>query len=168
LGEAPTPRRPWVPVNVRATGFQKTHEIKTNVIEIPPMAAWRDVPQTERHENLVALVRGQLAEMLRFDSPERIDRKRRLMDLGLDSLMAVELRGRITNALGLEKPLSATIAFDYPTLDALADHLEDVIVGIVGPEPVSLADPLAARADELEHLDEEEIEALLLKKLQSL
>jgi len=174
LGETPAPRRPRVAADVRAAVIQKTNEIKTNQIKtseiktgevkIPPMAAWSDVPEAERHESLVALVRVQLAEMLRFDSPDRIDRKRRLMDLGLDSLMAVELRGRLAGALGLEKPLSATIAFDYPTLDALADHLEDVIVG---PEPASLADPLAGRADELEHLDDEEVEALLLKKLQS-
>ena len=92
------------------------------------------------------------------------------MDLGLDSLMAVELRTRLATALGLKNQLSATLVFDYPTLDALADHLERDILHLEPTKGVeqSVADPMAPRADELAHLADEEVEAILLKKLQSL
>ena len=47
-----------------------------------------------------------------------------LMQAGLDSLGAVELR----NAIGAEfsTDLPATAIFDYPTLFALADHLTTI------------------------------------------
>jgi len=136
----------------------------------PQTAAWPDMPPAERHENLVELVRQQLAEMLRFDSASHIGRKRRLMDMGLDSLMALELRNRLGKALRADSPLSATLAFDYPTMDALADYLErDVLRLEHGSSPARTApDNAAARAEELRQLDDENVEALLLEKLRSL
>lgn len=41
---------------------------------------------------------------------------------GLDSLAAVELRSEIANRFGISVP--ATLAFDYPTLDAMASFVE--------------------------------------------
>ena len=45
-----------------------------------------------------------------------------LFDLGLDSLMAVELRNRLQARLD-GRPLSATLLFDFSTIDALCAHL---------------------------------------------
>lgn len=47
-----------------------------------------------------------------------------LRDLGLDSLMAVELRNMLVREGG--HPLPATLLFDHPTLDALVARLGDV------------------------------------------
>jgi acyl carrier protein len=47
-------------------------------------------------------------------------------DLGLDSLMAVELRNGLRQATGLD--LSATALFDYPSLPALAGHLDALLL----------------------------------------
>ncbi len=142
---------------------------KDCAVEAAPMAFLTEATPEERHEKLVALVRAHIAAMLRFDSPERIERKRRLMDLGLDSLMALELRNRLAKSLALETPLSATIVFDYPTLDEIAGHLERDILRLPpsGDAPAA-ADALKDRADELDRLGDAEIEALLLKKLQTL
>jgi acyl transferase domain-containing protein/SAM-dependent methyltransferase len=43
-----------------------------------------------------------------------------LRQLGLDSLMAVELRNLLASAVG--RPMPATITFDYPSVSALADY----------------------------------------------
>ncbi|WP_050800088.1 type I polyketide synthase [Streptomyces himastatinicus] len=51
-------------------------------------------------------------------------------DLGLDSVLSVQLRNRLVSATGLRMP--ASILFDYPTPSALAAHLHDQILGVLG------------------------------------
>nr|VFK20028.1 MAG: amino acid adenylation domain-containing protein [Candidatus Kentron sp. LFY] len=50
-----------------------------------------------------------------------IDPKRPFANLGLDSIAAVRLSGELGKRLG--QPLSATLAYDYPTIDVLAQHV---------------------------------------------
>jgi acyl carrier protein len=78
-------------------------------------------------------------------APARIDPRRPLGAMGLDSLMALELRNRLESALG--RTLSATLAWNYPTVDALVDYLADqpAAPGARAPAPGAL--PSAAHAD---------------------
>ncbi len=133
------------------------------------LARLREAPVLERQEILVDLVRRHLTAVLGLDSAEEVDRKRRLVDFGLDSLMAVELRNRLGRALALDAPLTATLVYDYPTIDAIAGHLLSSVLQITGEsQPPAPADDGNARARELEQLSDDEVEAMLLQKLQSL
>jgi SAM-dependent methyltransferase/acyl carrier protein len=130
-------------------------------------------PASERNEIIVALIRSQLAQSLRVTDPESLERKRRLIEFGIDSLMAVELRNRLASALKLDTPLPATLIFEHPSIDALADYLEHDVLGYgENASPVSESqtktDGHAERVAELEDISEEEAEALLLRRLQSL
>ena len=51
-----------------------------------------------------------------------IEAERPLRELGLNSLVAIELRNAL--AASLQCNLPSTLAFDYPTISALARHLE--------------------------------------------
>lgn len=48
-------------------------------------------------------------------------------DLGLKSLQAIQLRQRLSEALGEAVELSATVVFEYPTIDELSQHLLDQV-----------------------------------------
>lgn len=47
----------------------------------------------------------------------------RFLDLGTDSLMAVELRNRLHSQFGGAFTINATAVFDYPTIGGLCEYL---------------------------------------------
>jgi len=67
-------------------------------------------------------VKAQAARVLGYRRDEVVPVDVPLMDLGLDSLMAVDLRNHLQTALGQE--MSPTVVFDYPTVSEIADMLE--------------------------------------------
>jgi acyl carrier protein len=85
-------------------------------------------PSGKRHQILLQFVREQAVKILALDSTQSIDDNQPLTELGLDSLMAVELRGLLTTELELSRNLPATLAFDYPTISALTDHLANEVL----------------------------------------
>jgi acyl carrier protein len=126
----------------------------------------------EREEMLVTFVRDEVMRTLRIDPWCPPERHSRLMDLGLDSLMAVQLRNRLTKALQLEQPLPATLMFDHPTIEAIARFLETgALKKKLSPdniEPNAAAEDLRAvplRAEEIREMSDEEAEEMLLRRL---
>ena len=101
-------------------------------------------PEAERGEIVLDLVRGEIATVLGHASAEEVPPDRAFLELGLDSLGAVELRNRIVNATDVR--LSATVIFDYPSVRALAGFLLDQATGTaVGDVAVQAA--VAPNAD---------------------
>jgi acyl carrier protein len=80
-------------------------------------------PPEERRAKLRELVGGALAIVLRLSAAERarIDWHRPLAELGLDSLMGVELHARIEEAASLEIP--PAVLFAEPNLEAVVERL---------------------------------------------
>ncbi len=126
----------------------------------------------DRLDLLRDFVRERVVRVLRLDPSQLPDRNARLMDLGLDSLMAVQLRNQLGAGLGLERPLPATLIFDHPTIDAVAAALLERVAPRLpdagaaatktGIEPAAAA-PLGREA--IAAMTEAQIEALLLDRL---
>jgi myxalamid-type polyketide synthase MxaB len=79
------------------------------------------LPAAQREAALRAEVQAQLAQVLGFASGGQVDPHRSFGELGVDSLLAVEIRTRLGRALDL--PLPATLLFDHPDAARLTAHL---------------------------------------------
>jgi acyl transferase domain-containing protein/NADPH:quinone reductase-like Zn-dependent oxidoreductase/acyl carrier protein len=77
----------------------------------------------ERRRAALDLVREHTAAILGFPAPDAVPVDRPFRDLGVDSLLAVELRNALGAATGLSLP--TTVVFDRPTPEELAAHLAD-------------------------------------------
>ncbi|MFV2022879.1 SDR family NAD(P)-dependent oxidoreductase, partial [Micromonospora sp. LOL_023] len=82
-----------------------------------------DMPATERRAVLLDLVRAHASAVLGHDRADAVSVEQGFLDIGFDSLTALELRNRLTGATGRKLP--ATLIFDYPSVAAVADHLTD-------------------------------------------
>jgi len=139
-------------------------------IESPDLdALLRQAAPAERHAVLLDAVSGEIARVLRLAADAAPRKRDRLMDLGMDSLMAVELRNRLSSRTGLEN-LPATLIFDYPTPDAIAGYLLERL-GMEAPvreessrpQPVPRAATLTA--EQVDELADEEVATLLRSRL---
>lgn len=83
------------------------------------------VPVSERQELLVNQISSLIAKTLGWKDPQQIGMRQPLFDLGLDSLMTVELKNRLESSL--QTNLSSKLLFDHPTVEALVEHLADII-----------------------------------------
>ncbi|MCP2167390.1 type I polyketide synthase, partial [Goodfellowiella coeruleoviolacea] len=90
------------------------------------------LPDVQRDEAVLELVRGQVATVLGHQAAAEIPPDRAFKELGFESLTAVELRNRLASATGLRLP--ATLVFDYPNPAALANHLSATLFPDGAPE----------------------------------
>ncbi|WP_345639030.1 SDR family NAD(P)-dependent oxidoreductase [Streptomyces thinghirensis] len=84
------------------------------------------LPDTERTRILLDLVTDQVAAVLGRSAADGIEPTQQFKDVGFDSLLAVELRNRLSETTGTRLP--ATLVFDHPTPTALARRLKEQLV----------------------------------------
>ncbi len=109
------------------------------------LARLREAPAATREEVLASFLQGEVKAVLRL--PTTPAPAVGFFDLGMDSLMAVELRNRLNRAFGGVYTASNTVVFDYPDIAALAAHLTGELGDIVGadaPAPQPAPAPVAA------------------------
>lgn len=95
---------------------------------VEEIATIRGAARAERIPRMEAFVRASARKVLGLSSEHPMPAETSLQQLGLDSLMALELRNLLAQALG--SPLKATLLFDYPTIRGLAQYL----LNLVAPE----------------------------------
>lgn len=73
---------------------------------------------------IIDFLKSEVANVLGIEK-QNVNTESNLMSLGMDSLMAVELRNQLKNSLGTDfaKELPAVFVFSYPTISAITDYL---------------------------------------------
>ena len=131
-------------------------------------------PVRERLELAIEATVKAVGQVLGRAASQLPERDARLMDLGLDSLMAIELRNRLQIVFGVEE-LPSTLIFDYPSSEAIArlvlsslGYVEDGVVEAHAPENRQMsAVPMPSEHgdDELDAMSDDEIAELLRVRL---
>ncbi len=123
-----------------------------------------ELAEADRVEVFSAYVRQLAALVMRFDTIEAIAPDQGFFRLGMDSMMAVELRNRLQ--IDLDCPLPPMLTFDYPTVKALTRYLLEVLFP-AAPAATETDVPSEALA-ELADLSKDELKALLDEELRSI
>jgi acyl transferase domain-containing protein/acyl carrier protein len=99
----------------------------------------REVPEAQRGSFLTGHLQHELQGFLRLAQLPAASS--RFLELGMDSLMAVELRNRLLNQFGSAFTITATAVFDYPTIGSLAEYLASQVPELLEMEPAAAAAP---------------------------
>ena len=84
-------------------------------------------------------IRSEVARVLSLHKSSELPVDRPLVDLGMDSLLAIQIRNRISEKLKVSMP--ATLLFDYPTIEACANHVFTDILNLNVKDADSMQDP---------------------------
>ncbi|OBH44101.1 type I polyketide synthase [Mycobacterium mantenii] len=106
-----------------------------------------NAPVQQRKKLLTDYLRDAVAEVTRVDVAE-VRENAGFFDLGMDSLMAVEMRRRIEHGVGREIPV--TLVMDHPRLSDVADYLLGDVLGLSEASAAAAAQPasMPTRTDE--------------------
>jgi acyl transferase domain-containing protein/acyl carrier protein len=117
---------------------------------------------TSRRSVAVATLQDLAAKALGIDDARTIDPQRPLAELGMDSILAVELRNMVGSSLGAS--VAATLLFDYPTVGSLADYA----LSILDPRAPQIEEDVPDGAESLlqaiEDLSDAEVDVRLARR----
>ncbi|MEV8020005.1 alpha/beta fold hydrolase, partial [Streptomyces sp. NPDC086554] len=137
LFEPSAARRVSIPTYAFQTrGYWADGQRTTPVTQARPVAESAPAtPERLSPDDTLSLVRIQTGLVLGHEeggADGSIDGHRTLLELGIDSLAAVRLQRRLSEATGLDLP--ATLLVDHPTPAAIADHLRLLLSDRPAPE----------------------------------
>jgi acyl carrier protein len=124
--EGPVPGAPWAwPLARMLAGPQRQRRAAATRTVGALQATLAAMAPEDQVQHLAGLVRSEAAVILGAAGRDLVTIDSPLLDIGFDSLTAVELRNRLTSLTGT--PLPATLVFDYPTPSMIAVRLVELM-----------------------------------------
>ncbi|MGE3805458.1 MAG: SDR family NAD(P)-dependent oxidoreductase, partial [Gemmataceae bacterium] len=130
-------RRPLV-AELAAAVKRAEPEAETGVLR----SRLEEVPAGQRRRVLQEHLQELVGAVLRLPAAQ-VDARAGFFELGMDSLMAVELRRRLQMDLG-HSIVESTVVFDHPTVEALAGYIAEQLWTVAARSPVQSAAPVAS------------------------
>lgn len=161
LHEARRPR----PLLAELGGSNRSRADAAETDAAAPGLQLSNVPASERQDVIRGFVAEAVASVLGRDPTEPIPPAVGLFELGMDSLMSIELRRRLERGAG--RALPSTLTFNYPNVEALTRYLEAELNSQVDDSAAnaSLESAPQPSSDDLGELTDDELEARLLSRL---
>jgi acyl transferase domain-containing protein/acyl carrier protein len=104
-------------------------------------------PKVDRDAAIRSILRAKVANVLRFDSPEDVEVDAKFIEMGLDSLSAVEFKNALESVFRI--PLPTSILFDYPAVTMLTEFISQKLVpNLIDTGAVSIEEDMAMLSDE--------------------
>ncbi len=124
--------------------------------------------EKERYHKLIAYIQDEVALILGIKDSHLVDTEQGFFDMGIDSLMTVELRNKLQ--LGLNCSLPETLAFEFPNIISLAKYIADTVLNWklekTDNYKLSVAEQQKANLlSEVEQLSEDDVEASIAQEL---
>jgi NADPH:quinone reductase-like Zn-dependent oxidoreductase/NAD(P)-dependent dehydrogenase (short-subunit alcohol dehydrogenase family)/acyl carrier protein len=134
---------------------------------VPALEAIESLPAAMREAALLRTIADIVRRTLDLHSGEEIDPDVPLGDLGMDSLLAIELRNGLSGVF--HQQFQSTMLFDYPTLRTLARYLDKEVLSAHEETPAAVpvsTIPVASNANDnsldiletIEQMSDEEVE----------
>ena len=126
------------------------------------------ISMADRLEKLTSHVQSQVASIMGISPPASLELERGLFEMGMDSLMALELKSALESSLGTSIP--AVVAFEHPSVAALSTYLAQEILHWEMPGNVPDAIPALVTdegtpLDKVSQLSDDEVERLFAEKI---
>lgn len=163
---------------------ETTHRAPAQAAAVPAatrIEKIRGAAPAKQRTLLLDFVRETAARVLSLNDEQAIPDQKPLNEMGLDSLMAVELRNLLDEGLAMKQTLPATLIFNYPTTAAITDYLSREVLAAVQPTETESKPPappaeeanaesqasagLVNMLDNLEELSDEEVNRILAAKM---
>jgi len=137
----------------------------------PTVALLLETPVAERRSLLQGFVQQQLAKVMGVADPDQIDPGEPLFNMGLDSLMALELMVLLEKNLGFT--LTEALVFEHPTIEDLVAYFLSVLFPEQAAAPAAAVTPAPVVPESADQAWDEQLQAVaeldedeLLRQLQ--
>jgi len=123
-------------------------------------------PPHERRRLLINFIQTEIGQMLWREDGQPLDPNQGFFDMGMDSLMVIDLMKRLEKELGLSLP--STMAFEHPSADELARHLLEQVLGLESTVAETATTAPAEDMTLIENYSEDELKQLINAEFDSL
>ncbi len=154
-----------------ASNTQIANSVKPTIQQAEILQRLQNTPVNQRKTVLTEEIQKEVVTVLGLELSRQLEPQLGFFEMGMDSLMALQLKNNLQVKLGYS--LTSTLTFEYPNIELLADYLlEDVIslksVDKTDQESEKNIQQQTEKLAEIQQLSESELSEIINQELAAL